>query len=88
MCYYIWGANVKIPVEINVVMIVAGLALLAAGLYLLIKSKKPQKEEEIKTKYLEIAGLKQERAAFMISSAVGGVVCLILWISELVTYVS
>lgn len=88
VCYYIWGANVKIPVAINVVMIVAGLALLAAGLYLLIKSKKPQKEEEIKTKYLEIAGLKQERAAFMISSAVGGVVCLILWISELVTYVS
>lgn len=88
VCYYIWGADVSIPTGATVAMISAGIVFLAAGLYLLVKSKKPQKEEEIKTKYLEIAGLKQERGAFLISSAVGGVVCVIMWIAELVTYVS
>jgi len=85
--YFIWGEELKIPVALSIVLTVIGLALFAFGLFLLIKTENPREEEEIKAEYLKIAGLKEERKFFLVSSLTGGAVCLILWIVELVTYI-
>lgn len=86
--YFIWGDEITLPTAVTVVMIVVGLCLLALGLILLIKSKKPKIEEDIKNDFLKIVDKKEERKAFLISSAIGCAVCVILWVSELVAYIA
>ena len=86
--YFIWGAEITLPPVATIIMIAAGLCILALGLILLIKSKKPEVEENIKTDFLKIVDQKEERKAFLVSSAVGCAVCVLLWISEFITYIA
>lgn len=85
--YFIWGDALELAPVLTAVLIAFGLALLALGLIFLIKSEKPQSESKLKEEYLKIADLKEERKAFVLSAAAGVVVCVVLWISELVTYI-
>lgn len=86
--YYIWGEELALPTVASVIIIIVGLIVLALGLVLLIKSKKPEVEENIKNDFLKIADKHEERKAFLISSAVGAAACIVLWIAELVAYIS
>ena len=86
--YYIWGEELALPTVATVIIIIVGLIVLALGLVLLIKSKKPEAEENIKNDFLKIADKHEERKAFLISSAVGAAACIVLWITELVAYIS
>lgn len=86
--YFIWGESIVLSPAVNAVLVVAGLVALFVGLFLLIRSEKPQADTEFNEKYLKIANKKEERSAFLLSAAAGAVVCVVLWISELISYIA
>ena len=82
--YFIFGESAALPVWVEIIVTVLGVAAFALGLFLLIGCEKPERERELKEKYLQIVTAGEERKSFLLSSAIGVLACVAIWVSELI----
>lgn len=85
--YFLTPANYVLPNYVNAILTVIGACCLVLGLFWLIKCEKPLIDQQLTADYQKIVEVKDERKSFLIFSLIGVLCCLVLWISNLLSYV-
>lgn len=85
LLYFLFGEELDFSAVVSIIITIAGIASFVIGFVMLLKSKKPEREEELCEKYLKIADKKEERKMFLLSSSIGIIACVALWISVLIS---
>lgn len=86
--YFLTSSDFTFSPTVNVILTVVGTICLIGGLaWLVLGCEKPLADEKLNEEYAKRIDVKQERKSFIIFSLMGVVVVLVLWISNLITFI-
>lgn len=87
--YFLTPIDYALPATVNAVLTVIGVISLVLGLIWLIRwCDKPVCDQKLNAEYQNIVEIKEERKGFLIFSVMGILCCIVLWVSNFITYVN